>query len=178
MKLRHFLITLAAVFAALVLACLPGCKVKNQDFAKTQEKVDIKMTATHFEQVSIKDTAHFSADTACVDIPLENLLQGKPFTAQTNGTKVTLQYDKSTGNVNAKGITKERDIPVDGSKTTYDTKAADFKGKKKETVKNTITKTDVGTSLQAYFWVAIIIAAIIFLIFRFLNGKFPFSWRF
>jgi hypothetical protein len=66
----------------------------------------------------IDTSVKLPGDTAKASAPIENIMRGDTLKAETNGTKLEVFFNPSTGRVHAKAITEPKDVPIIIDRTT------------------------------------------------------------
>lgn len=171
---QWFLAFIIALAAILIIG-LSACKVKNKSADKSTADIKTEQTTSTTAVTVIDTIIKVGGDTAALVAPMFEFLKGDTLLAETNGTKIMLQYDKKTNTVKAAAITKEKYVPVKATKT--ETKQENTKTAVKTTAvhKQQTVKSDVGSNLKWLFWLFLVLAIIVFLVYQYLNKNFPFN---
>lgn len=88
---------------------------------KTHSDIQLAVSTSVSEIVTTRtaDTLiHVPADTARGSRPLSDLTDDRPLVFETPTQRVTVRYDRQTGNIQAEAITTERQVPVRIQETT------------------------------------------------------------
>ncbi len=165
------------VLPFIIMVCLVAlfsCKTKLKQRDKFSQKVELASVKSTLITTVIDTTLQLRGDTAKLFIPFFLLAKGNPYTAENNGTVVTLQYDAKTQSVRATGITQPKTVNLNATKTEAKTEALKAKSNTKESKSATTVKTDVEGTLEWVWWLLLIAAAIGGLIYLYVKNKIPF----
>lgn len=166
-------IVIHAIWAVCILAT--GCKVKNKDKRKASEKLELSQVQSKITTESYKELVPLPADTAKAFVPWWMLQQGKTVTAQTNDAAVNLRFNPITGNIEAEGISKERTVPVQGTRKIEELNKLDLKAEKKEKTSTTVTKSDDWGNVKLVLWLLAAAAVIYFAVRAYIKWYIP--WK-
>lgn len=125
----------------------------------TEDKSITKITEKADTTVKVK------GDTAKASTPLENITRGDTLKAESNGTKVEVFFNPSTGRIHAKAITEPREIPIVVDRTTEihtDTKQVTETQSHKETVDKHVDRQE-SNLLSPWLWGIWLIALLVLL---------------
>lgn len=170
-KVGEWFLAFVIAITAVLLIGLSACKVKTKTVDK--DKQDIKIEQTSTTTTVIDTIVKIGGDTAQVIAPVIELFKGDTIIAETNGTVVKLSFDKKTQTVTARAISKTKFVPVQATKTETNNIKSDVKTTsihKQQTV-----KADVGSNMKWLFWLFLLAAIIIFVVYQYANHSFPFN---
>jgi hypothetical protein len=171
----HWFAAFVIALALILLFGLASCKVKNKDKYKASEKLELSQVHSKITTESYKELVPLPADTAKAFVPWWMLQQGKTVTAQTNDAAVNLRFNPITGNIEAEGISKERTVPVQGTRKIEEHNKLDLKAEKKEKSSVVVTKSDDWGNVKLVLWLLAAAAAIYFAIRAYIKWYIP--WK-
>lgn len=155
------------IVALIVLTCVisAGCKTKDKDVHRLNEKLEIEQVKSYTITTVIDTTVKVPGAVVKASEPLTQILAGDTLKAENNGTKVTVYYDKATGNINAKAETQAKNIPVFAKTTETGNIATKGNYAKKEVDKTTTVKSDIGGNVKLAVIIIVLLAIVAFGIF-------------
>jgi hypothetical protein len=201
MKPNRIYYLIVAFALTILLAAATGCKTieKAKSVSKSsgkfrQSESTVKDTAAiAFETINTTVTEKTDTNIVLPGVSLiatgslDSISNGHPLLFTENGVVVATSI--SNGVVKTDVIVPGKSVSIKkeksttsrinkataaGGKTKVDKKAAgEFKQADKQS--NVTVKTDVGASLQAWFWFAVVIMAILYAIYRYMNALWPFN---
>lgn len=175
LTVAHCFIAFIIALGLILLFGLSACKVKNRDKSKSSEKLELSQVQSKITTESYNELVPISADTAKAFVPWWMLQQGKTVTAQTNDAAVNLRFNPVTGNIEAEGISKERTVPVSGTRKIEENNKIDLKGEKKEKTSVVVTKSDDWGNVKLVLSLLAAAAAIYFAVRAYIKWYIP--WK-
>lgn len=143
------------VTTIILMATLMGCSTSRNmnkssressvvDKSQIEENTGSKLKQTTETNEQVDTTVKTKPDSSIGSKPLNNIVTGEPLVVETDGSKVTVNYDPITGNLKASLQTKGQDIDVKINKSTKTTtEQADTSSKKTQ---NNIAKKQKDTA--------------------------------
>lgn len=153
------------IWIALAVILLQGCvtsKKTHETYDKQSQAVEVTTNTDTRTVITEKadTTITVPGSEASATRQLDDLVTGKPITAEVNGTSVEVRYDKATGEVKAKARTKPRQVPVQIERTTVATEQVQQEVKAEQEQKQTAHIVEKEFS----YWRWITAVAIIFIV--------------
>jgi len=167
---------IAALFLGIIvfiLMMVAGCKIKNKEREVVKQKVELTQIKTSTITTVIDTTVKIPEKAIEISEPLSSLQNGDTLRGNNNGLEVEAFIDK--GNLVLKARQKEQTIDVKATKTETSTESTKLKTDTKEVKSKVETKSDVGANLKWLFWLFLVLAIIIFLVYQYFNHNFPFN---
>lgn len=153
------------IWIALAVMLLQGCitsKKVHETYDKQSQAMEVTTNTDTRTVITEKTdtTITVPGGEASTTVKLDDLVTGKPITAEVNGTSVEVKYDKFTGEVKAKARIKPRQVPVNIERTTVITEQVQQKVKSEQEQKQTTHIVEKEFS----YWRWITAVAIIFIV--------------
>lgn len=153
------------LWLALTIFLLSGCatsKKVHETSNKQSQAVEVTTNTDTRTVITEKadTTITVPGGEASATVQLDDLVTGKPITAEVNGTSVEVKYDKVTGEVKAKARIKPRQVPVNIERTTVVTEQVQQEVKAEQEQKQTTQIVEKEFS----YWKWITAVAIIFIV--------------
>ena len=153
------------IWLALAILLLSGCATsKTVQETSNRQSQAVEVTTNTDARTVITEKADTTitvlGSEASATRQLDDLVTGKPITAEVNGTSVEVKYDKATGEVKAMARTKPRQVPVQIERTTVATEQVQQDVKAEQEQKQTTQVVEKEFS----YWKWIIIVALIFIV--------------
>lgn len=150
---------------ALAVILIQGCitsKRTHDTYDKQSQAVEVNTNTDTQTVITEKadTTITVQGSEATANLQLDDLVTGKPITAEANGTSVEVVYDKATGVVKAKAYTKPRQVPVNIERTTVITEQVQQEVKAEQEQKHTTQVVEKEFS----YWKWIVIISVIFIV--------------
>lgn len=153
------------IWIALAVMLMQGCitsKKVHETYDKQSQAVEVTTNTDKRTVITEKadTTIAVPGSEATSSLQLDDLVTGKPITAEVNGTSVEVRYDKATCIVKAKAYTKPRQIPVNIERTTVITEQVQQEIKAEQEQKHTTQVVEKEFS----YWKWIVIISVLFIV--------------
>lgn len=158
--------TIIAIVLAIILT---GCGSLKKSVHKEATDSSSVVTATDKSTTTITEkadtTVKIKGDTAKASKPLDNLVKGDTLKAESNGTKVEVYFNPTTGRIHAQAITEPKEIPILIDRTTKVENDLRYQEEKEFHQEHKDVQVDRKETnlLNPYLWVVWLIFALVLL---------------
>lgn len=166
------------ILLILTIAALSSCGTlkKNSKKEKTETKTETVTTTVDTRTVTeVADTTVvLKADSVAGTISLIDLERGDTLVAENDGTIVEVHFDRKTGKVKAKAVSKKKPVNVRFKRTTVSNTVTKSKEKKQVTTKVKTKDKERNSGISPFFWgaaVSLFLLLILYLVYRYFKKQ-------
>lgn len=156
------------ILSLSLLIALTGCGTFRKHHEKDEHKqtVTIDSAAMTTKKVveKVDTTVKISGGKSNGAKPVDNIVKGDSLVIEDNTQRVVVDYDPLTGNIRAKAVVYDRDVPVQMDRVTETTDQVELHRNAEQETKHEITEKKNEVGADGFAWGAITSFLIVFLL--------------